>query len=86
MIKALKSSFYDRNGKVSSKRLWAGITMANGLLITNVNVAMKVLIAFGIVCPENIYKIEVSLILGILGVGAGLFASSVAEKQNQLQT
>jgi len=81
-LERLKASFNDRNGKVSSKRVWAAIVISDGLLIANVNIAMKVLIAFSVILPENSYEVETSLILGILGVGAGLFASTVVEKQN----
>ena len=78
----LKESFNDRNGKISSKRVWAAIVVCNGLLLTWYEIVIKSLILFNVIDKTLIFSVDVSLILGILGVGAGLFASTFAEKQN----
>ena len=79
----LKESFNDRNGKISSKRVWAAIVVCNGLLLTWYEIVIKSLILFNVIDKTLIFSVDVSLILGILGVGAGLFASTFAEKQNK---
>jgi len=81
-LKALKASFNDRNGKLSSKRIWAAVTICNGLLIAWLLLVFKILIILDVFETDEVLEVETTLILGILGVGAGLFGATVAEREN----
>lgn len=81
-LTTLKTSFNDRNGKLSSKRIWAAVVICNGLLITQTFAFFKILKFIGYIETNNTLVIPTTLILGILGVGAGLFGTTIGEREN----
>ena len=81
-LKVLKTSFQDRNGKLSSKRIWAAVTICNGLLIAWLMLVSKILILLDVLKADEVLEVETTLILGILGVGAGLFGTTIGEREN----
>lgn len=74
----------DRNGKPSSKRRWGSITMFNGLLMAWVCLIIYLLVTFGVIEPIQDFRLPTTLILGVLGVGAGFFVATNWEPENQV--
>jgi hypothetical protein len=83
-LQGLKETFKDRNGKLSSKRLWGAVTLCNGLLMAWSSLGVKVLILLGYIITEKAFIIDTTLIIGIVTAGAGLFVSTYAERQNSI--